>query len=131
MKRMCFVLILFLLPYALLAQANVRTEAAQNKYEVYSAATTLDTIVVKAALGDSCTAIYKGRTAYLVGVFIGSPVASDTVTIKNGAGTVTQIILPSSGNAPAYYQFGVRLDTSLVYSQKKASHVTVIYRPGD
>ncbi len=135
MKKLLFLLI-FCLSISF-SQTQIFTQDASNKYKYHSSATTGDTLVIKTAApsGSSITNPSMGG-AYLVGLLIGSPVSKDTLIIKNGVGTVATIILDSVYTAVPSYHAGVpyfipiptRLDTSLIYIQKKASLVTVIYQ---
>jgi len=130
MKRVLFaVLSLCLFASFSFAQLAVRTETASNKYKYRVTATTGDTIYTHASLGDSSSGVH-GVFGYVVGVLFGSPVASDTVIIKNGLGTVATIIQPETGMVPLFYPIGAKLDTSLIFIQKKASATTLIYRIG-
>jgi hypothetical protein len=132
MKRfLFFTLFMFLTTTLSQSQLNVKTEASGGKYKNYSSAQVGDTILRASStvvLGSSTPAVNFGISGYVVGVLIGSPVASDTIIIKNGVGIVTQIILPASGLSPYYIPIGARLDTSMIYIQKKASNVSLIYR---
>lgn len=125
----CFLLVF---PALLFSQASVRTEAASNRYKNYSAATTGDTLFTKAAAvnGSAIPTANTGVSGYIERLVVGTAVASDTLILKNGLGTVLQVILASSGQLPVSIEVGARLDTSLVYVQKKASNVSVIYRTG-
>lgn len=135
MKKLLFLLI-FCLSYSF-AQTQIFTQDASNKYKYYSAATTGDTLVTKTAAPSGSSIVNPSMGgAYLVGIMIGKPVSMDTIIIKNGVGTVATIILDSVYTAVPSYHAGIpyfipiptRLDTSLIYIQKKASLVTLIYQ---
>jgi hypothetical protein len=129
MKRIIYTILLLLIPVILVAQTSVRTELSSNKYKTYKAAQANDTLYVSASSIVSGSLIPNyNMVGSLVGLAIGSPVADDTVTIKNGADTVYQLIQPAS--APFIYNVKIdtRLDTSLIFSQKKTSRTTLIYR---
>lgn len=98
----------------------VKTENANNQYKFYSAAAT-DTLI-------SSTAMSAG--SYIVGLAVGTPVDADSIYILNGAGTVFYAVIDNAANdiRPYFVPLGVRVDTSLIYVQKKTSKVTLIYR---
>lgn len=65
--------------------------------------------------------------SYVVGIMFGEPVASDTVIIKNGRGTVATVV-NTTDVKPYYLPIEARCDTSIIFIQKKASKTTFIYR---
>lgn len=126
MKTILFLLVFLSVGFS---QQPVKTENAQNKYKNYTALTTGDTIYTFASAASGSSIRHSTMSSgYIVGLFIGSPVASDTIIIKNGVGQVLMLIQPSTGMIPQYYPVGIRVDTSLIYIQKKASVSTLIYR---
>jgi len=131
MKRICLIVFLIAIPCLLLAQQQVRTEATNNRTKFYSAATTGDTVFKKAAYvaGTNTPQAYCAIVGALDGILVGSPVASDTIIVKNGLGTVLQIIIPASNAIPTYWSLETRLDTSLIFIQKKTSATTLFWRP--
>jgi hypothetical protein len=126
MKRVFFI-ILFI-PMFLYSQQAVKTESAGGKYKNYISSTSGDTLITQAPTVTGSSILYTGMSGFVVGVLVGSPVASDTIIIKNGVGVVAQIILPASGLSPYYIPIGARVDTSLIFTQKKTSNTTLIYR---
>jgi len=134
MKTIIFlILVSFMMAFS---QSSVRTETASNKYKYYSTAQTGDTLFTKAAAVSGSSIPDVNTVGALVGIVIGTPVSKDTITILNGVGTVFQTILDSvyTGAPNVRYTFPLsislpaRLDTSLIYIQKKTSSVTLIYR---
>jgi hypothetical protein len=133
-------LLFVLLPLLAMSQAPVKTEAASNRYKFYNAATTGDTVFTSATSVASGSSIENyGVRGYLVGALVGTPVSNDTLIIKGGSGVVSQVVLDSTttitgGNTkytmPFFIPIGVKLDTMLIYIQKKTSSVTLIFRTG-
>lgn len=130
-----FLFLLGLIPLAYLFQTAVKTETASNKYVYHSALTVGDTIFTKAAAvtGSSVLSANTAVTGELVGLSITEPVSRDTIILKNGAGTIVQIVLDSvyttaRSTAPLFLPFPTRLDTSLIFIQKKGSKSTLFYR---
>lgn len=107
-------------------QLSVRTENASNIYSYHSALTTGDTIVTVGTTTYG-TPAFIIRGLYLVGIQFGKPVASDTTIILNGLGTVLYVV-QTSDVKPYFIPLGCRIDTSLIFIQKKASFTTLIYR---
>jgi hypothetical protein len=130
MRILIFVLLLFLVPISVYGQLSVRTEQATNRYSHRVTATTGDTVFQKAVAvsGTSIKTGNTGVTGYVERLLIGVPVASDTTTILNGAGTVYRLIQPASAPFVTSVELGTRLDTSLIIVQRKTSDITLIYR---
>ena len=119
-----------LLPIFCFAQSPVRTEEASNRYKHYTAATTGDTLVIKGIKPVGSSIVYDATAgAYVVGILVSEGVVSDTLILKNGTGLVVQIVLASSAPLATRYDIGARVDTNLVYIQKKGSKTTLFFRP--
>ncbi len=128
MRLLLCILSFVLLSCLAYSQVSVRTEDASNLYYHRSTATAGDTIFTKAAQASGGGVDHVGVTGYVVRLSIGIPVASDTIILKNGAGTIYQLIQPSDTAFVYGAELGTRLDTSLVVVQKKTSDITLIYR---
>jgi hypothetical protein len=128
MRIFIFVLLLVLVPITTYGQVSVKTQDASNLYYRKIFATAGDTIFQKAAAVSGTAVRFSGVTGFVVGVLVGTPLASDSIFIKNGKDTVTQITMPASGLSPYYIPIGARLDTSLIMIKKTTSNVTIIYR---
>lgn len=120
MKRLLALVVILIVGFAMVnAQTAVKTEAVSNLYKNYSAATAGDTLN---------TVKTTSEKQYLVGIIISAPVASDTIIVKNGTGTVVNLIEPAAAPFVYYLPIGCHVDTSIVYIQKKTSNATLIYR---
>jgi hypothetical protein len=126
MKRLTIILFL-LIPLISYSQNVVKTETTSNKYKNETAATTGDTLARVGVTTDAGGNIIHG--SFLVGVLIGTHVASDTLIFKNGLGTVSTMILGSTASGtPLFVPIQARCDTSIIFIKKKTSDATVIYR---
>jgi hypothetical protein len=131
MKRFaCIALSIIVFGSIALSQLDVKTEMVNNHKKYYSALTAGDTLSTILALpaGTSCKYTLQTSGGCVVGILVGSPVASDTITLKDSYSTVAQIILPATGLSPQYYPINARFDSTIIYSQKKASGSTLIWR---
>ena len=127
MKKIFFLLI-FCLSISL-SQTQIFTQDASNKYKNYTAATTGDTLITRAAKPSGSSIRHQLLGSYLVGISINTAVTSDTVIIKNGTGVVATIILGTVTNSlPMYVPMPTNLDTSLIVVKKKTSDITVFYQ---
>jgi hypothetical protein len=130
MKRILFTMILLCVIVSIgHSQVSVRTETASDKYVYISAATAGDTVLTNASSIASGSAIRNyNTTGFIVGFAIGSPVASDTIIVKNATETVYTLIQPASEPFVRQVAINAMLDSSLIVVQKKASLSTLIYR---
>ena len=112
-------------------QNNVRTEYASDRYKRYFVSTTGDTLFTIDTTHKAGTSIQSagiGVLGHIIRLSIGTPIASDTIILKNGADTLYKLIEPAS--APFVYnaEIDARADSSLIFIQKKSSGTTVVYR---
>ena len=129
MKRILFILFILCLVYNVsYTQTSVRTETTGNRYETLIAASTGDTVIYIGTKPAGSAIVNDGTSGFIVGIAIGTPVASDTIIIKNATETVYQLIQPAS--APFVYNvdLNVKVDSMFVIIQKKASVATYKYR---
>jgi len=116
------------LTLAFMFQQAVRTESASNLYANYTTAVT-DTIFTKATKPLGSNIRHDNVTGQIVRIVFNTITASDTIQIKNGSGSVGQVVFGLTPPAyPLAIDFDTRVDTSLVVIKKKTSDITVIYR---
>ena len=111
-----------------LSQTQIFTQDANTRYKNYTAATAGDTLITKAAQASGGGVLYPEYKGYIVGVFMGTPIPTDTVTILNGVGIVARTIVPYTDTIPRFYPIGALVDTSLIVTKKKTGNTTVLFQ---
>ena len=128
MRVLTIILAVLLVSVIGYGQVAVKTEDVSNLQHHISAATTGDTL-------STTTTTRFDKVAYIERITWNTVVASDTLylvqgTNVSGADTLAKVVFTASPPVlPFSVEYGFKIDSTYVYViQKKASHVSIVYR---